>query len=59
MKPDANIYDISSIDEKIDRYKAIKTLALRCQNYGSEVKISYNTGISSDKISLLVVFKPI
>jgi hypothetical protein len=54
--PDANIYDISSVDELINRYRAIKTLALRCQNYANTVKISYNTGISSDKISLIVIF---
>lgn len=53
--PDVNVHDISSIDDMINRYKAIKTLSLRCQNYGSEVKISYNVGMSLDKISLIVI----
>lgn len=55
-KESYNMFDINTIDTIINRYKAIKTLAERCKNYASEVKISYNTGIDNAKISLLVIF---
>jgi hypothetical protein len=48
------IFDSSTIDMMIERYKAIKTLTSRCEYYGFTTKVSYG---SKDKISILVFFK--
>ena len=47
------IFDTSTLDEMINRYRAIKTLSSRCEHYGFKVKVSYG---SPDKISVLVFF---
>lgn len=48
------IFDASTLDIMIDRYKAIKTLTSRCEYYVFATKVSYG---SVDKVSILVFFK--
>ena len=48
------IYDTSTIDNMIQRYKSVRTLSERCEYYGSNVKVSYGY---QGQISLLIFFK--
>ena len=53
---DKGMFGIDSVDIILSRYKSIKTLAQRCKEYCSDVKISYGVGSSGNKIGLLVIF---
>jgi len=50
---EGQIFDISTVDIMIQRYKSIKTLSARCEHYGAHIKISYPY---NDKVSLLIFF---
>ncbi len=52
---EGQIFDISTVDIMIQRYKSIKTLGSRCEHYGGHVKISYSSTYV-EKVSLLIFF---